>query len=69
MDGSATARRALRFAVDLANRCGVTLITSVLRIGMTFVGVSVFAQQRVFGAALILAVTFTIDRSRIKVVK
>jgi ribose transport system permease protein len=45
------------------------LIVSVLRIGMTFVGVSVFAQQIVFGVVLVLAVAFTIDRSRIKVVK
>jgi ribose transport system permease protein len=45
------------------------LIVSVLRIGMTFVGVNAFAQQIVFGVVLILAVAFTIDRSRIKVVK
>jgi ribose transport system permease protein len=45
------------------------LIVSVLRVGMTFVGVNVFAQQIVFGVVLVLAVAFTIDRSRIKVVK
>ena len=45
------------------------LIVSVLRIGMTFVGVSVFAQQIVFGVVLVLAVAFTIDHSRIKIVK
>jgi ribose transport system permease protein len=45
------------------------LIVSVLRVGMTFVGVSVFAQQIVFGIVLVLAVAFTIDRSRVRVVK
>ncbi|MFO1038597.1 MAG: ABC transporter permease [Geminicoccaceae bacterium] len=45
------------------------LIVSVVRIGMTFVGVDVFAQQIVFGAVLILAVAVTIDRSKIPVVK
>jgi ribose transport system permease protein len=45
------------------------LIVSVLRIGMTFVGINVFAQQIVFGVVLIVAVAFTIDRSRIRVVK
>jgi ribose transport system permease protein len=45
------------------------LIVSVLRIGMTFVGINVFAQQIVFGTVLIVAVAFTIDRSRIRVVK
>lgn len=45
------------------------LIVSVLRIGMTFVGVNAFAQQIVFGVVLIIAVAFTIDRSRIRVVK
>ena len=41
------------------------LIVSIVRIGMTFVGVDIFAQQIVFGAALILAVFVTIDRSKI----
>ena len=45
------------------------LIVSVLRIGMTFVGINAFAQQIVFGVVLIAAVAFTIDRSRIKVIK
>ncbi|NBA94814.1 ABC transporter permease [Pseudomonas sp. R5(2019)] len=45
------------------------LLVSVVRIGMTFVGVSVFAQQIVFGVILIIAVAFTIDRSKIPVVK
>lgn len=45
------------------------LIVSVLRVGMTFVGVSVFAQQIVFGLVLVLAVAFTIDRTRVRVVK
>ena len=45
------------------------LILSVVRIGMTFVGVDIFAQQIVFGAMLIFAVAVTIDRSKIPVVK
>ncbi len=45
------------------------LIISVVRIGMTFVGVNIFAQQIVFGVVLILAVAVTIDRSKIPVVK
>ena len=45
------------------------LIISVVRIGMTFVGVNIFAQQIVFGAVLILAVAITIDRSKIPIVK
>jgi ribose transport system permease protein len=45
------------------------LIVSLVRIGMTFVGVDVFAQQIVFGVVLILAVAVTIDRSKIPIVK
>jgi ribose transport system permease protein len=45
------------------------LIVSVVRIGMTFVGVDPFAQQIVFGAVLVLAVAATIDRSKIPIVK
>ena len=45
------------------------LIISVVRIGMTFVGVDIFAQQVVFGIMLILAVAVTIDRSMIPIVK
>jgi ribose transport system permease protein len=45
------------------------LIISVVRIGMTFVGVDIFAQQIVFGVLLILAVAITIDRSKIPIVK
>ena len=45
------------------------LIVSIVRIGMTFVGVNIFAQQIVFGAALIFAVFVTIDRSKIAVIK
>ena len=44
-------------------------IISVVRIGMTFIGVDIFAQQIVFGAVLILAVAITIDRSKIPIVK
>jgi len=46
-----------------------TLIVSIVRIGMTFLGIDIFAQQIVFGTALILAVVVTIDRSKIPVVK
>jgi len=47
----------------------MALIISVVRIGMTFVGVNIFAQQIVFGLVLILAVAITIDRSKIPIVK
>jgi ribose transport system permease protein len=46
-----------------------SLIISVVRIGMTFLGVNIFAQNIVFGVVLILAVAITIDRSKIPVVK
>jgi ribose transport system permease protein len=46
-----------------------TLIVSIVRIGMTFLGVDIFAQQIVFGVALILAVFVTIDRSKIAIIK
>jgi ribose transport system permease protein len=36
---------------------------------MTFVGISVFAQQIVFGVLLIAAVAVTMDRAKILVVK
>lgn len=45
------------------------LIISVVRVGMTFVGVDIFAQQIVFGTVLILAVAVTIDRTKILFVK
>ena len=45
------------------------LIIAVVRIGMTFIGVSIFAQQIVFGVVLVAAVAATIDRTRIGVVK
>ena len=44
-------------------------IVSIVRIGMTFVGVDIFAQQIVFGSALVLAVFVTIDRSKIAIIK
>ena len=46
-----------------------SLIISVVRVGMTFVGVNIFAQQIVFGAVLMLAVAATIDRSKVPIVK
>lgn len=45
------------------------LIISVVRIGMTFLGVNIFAQNIVFGVVLVLAVAITIDRTKIPVVK
>ncbi len=45
------------------------LIVAVVRIGMTFVGVSVFAQQIVFGVVLVLAVAVTMDRTKVATVK
>ena len=45
------------------------LIITIIRTGMTFVGVNIFAQNIVFGAILIVAVAATIDRSKIPIVK
>lgn len=45
------------------------LIISIVRIGMTFVGVNIFAENVVFGTVLIAAVAVTIDRSKIPIVK
>ncbi|HTO30929.1 MAG TPA: ABC transporter permease [Pararhizobium sp.] len=45
------------------------LIISIVRIGMTFIGVNIFAENVVFGAVLIIAVAITIDRSKIPVIK
>ena len=45
------------------------LIISVVRIGMTFVNVDIFAQQIVFGLLIIVAAAATIDRSKIGVIK
>ncbi len=45
------------------------LMIAVIRIGMTFIGVSVFAQQIVFGLILVVAVAITIDRSKVATVK
>jgi ribose transport system permease protein len=45
------------------------LIISIVRIGMTFVGINIFAENVVFGAVLILAVAITIDRSKIAIIK
>jgi ribose transport system permease protein len=45
------------------------LIISVVRIGMTFIGVNIFAENIVFGAMLIVAVAITIDRSKIAIIK
>jgi len=45
------------------------LIISVVRVGMTFIGVNIFAQQIVFGAVLIMAVAATIDRTKVLIVK
>jgi ribose transport system permease protein len=45
------------------------LIVQVVRIGMTFMGVSVFVQQIVFGFILVAAAALTMDRSKILVIK
>jgi ribose transport system permease protein len=45
------------------------LIISVVRVGMTFLGVNIFAQNIVFGVVLIGAVAITIDRTKIPIVK
>jgi ribose transport system permease protein len=45
------------------------LIIAVVRVGMTFVGINIFAQQMVFGAVLIVAVAITIDRRKVLIVK
>lgn len=45
------------------------LIISVVRIGMTFIGINIFAENIVFGAMLIAAVAATIDRSKIPIIK
>jgi ribose transport system permease protein len=45
------------------------LIIAVVRVGMTFVGINIFAQQIVFGAVLIMAVAVTIDHAKILIVK
>ena len=45
------------------------LIVQVVRIGMTFVGISVFTQQIVFGFILVAAVAATMNRAKIAVIK
>lgn len=45
------------------------LIVTVVRVGMTFLGVEVFVQQIVLGIVLIAAVWITIDRAKIPIVK
>ena len=45
------------------------LIVQVVRIGMTFVGISVYTQQIVFGFILVAAVAATMDRAKVSVIK
>ena len=45
------------------------LIISIVQLGMTFLGVDIFAQQTVFGLMLVGAVAVTIDRSKLAVIK
>ena len=45
------------------------LIIAFVRVGMTFVGINIFAQQMVFGLVLIVAVAITIDRGKVLIVK
>jgi ribose transport system permease protein len=56
-------------AGGLARTLVGALLVSVARVGMTFVGISVFAQQIVFGLILIVAVTVAFDRSKVLVIK
>jgi ribose transport system permease protein len=58
-----------RRRIGLAELSVGALIVQVVRIGMTFMGVSVFAQQIVFGFILVAAVAITMDRSKLLVVK
>ena len=45
------------------------LIIQVVRIGMTFMSISVFTQQIVFGFILVAAVAITMDRTKVLVIK
>ena len=45
------------------------LIITVIRVGMTYVGVNVFAQQIIFGVLLILSVAATTDRTKVGIIK
>lgn len=45
------------------------LIITVIRVGMTYVGVNVFAQQIIFGVLLILGVAVTTDRAKVGIIK
>jgi len=45
------------------------LIISVVRFGMTFMSVDIFAQQIVFGLLIIAAAAATIDRSKMPIIK
>ena len=45
------------------------LIISIVRIGTTFVGINIFAENIVFGSVLVMAVAITIDRSKIAIIK
>jgi ribose transport system permease protein len=45
------------------------LIISVVRVGMTFMSVDIFAQQIVFGLLIIMAAAATIDRKKLPIVK
>lgn len=52
------------------NRTAIgALIISLVRMGMTFVGINIFAENVVFGAVLILAVAITMDRSKLAIIK
>lgn len=46
-----------------------TLIVIVMRIGMTFMGIDVFAQQIMFGSVLICAIALTLNRDLLHIVK
>ena len=66
---SLSAARRSRAASEVLGAPWWGLIVSIVRIGMTYIGVDIFAQQIVFGAALIFAVFVTIDRSKLAIIK
>jgi ribose transport system permease protein len=46
-----------------------SLLLSMLRNGMNVIGVDIYYQQIIYGAIIIAAVSLTLDRSKIKIVK
>jgi ribose transport system permease protein len=46
-----------------------SLLLSMLRNGMNVIGINIYYQQIIYGAIIIAAVSLTLDRSKIKIVK